>query len=311
MIVRVLLFLLICAAPLEARQVTDYSPVRSSVTKGSDEIALRTFVLDGQKSFLAVDPWTLAARVVQGEPLAGDERAIPEKSPYAAALARYGMPPYRLQNHGLTRALTPLAGQFVTVDLCPSSRPFEKEFFTGLASQHNNGPVHVAIAVSGSWLMKHAEEFRWLQAQEQSGKLSITWVNHSMSHPFDPRASIDKTFLLTPGTVLQQEILGQEQLLLEHGVTPSPFFRLPGLVGDQGTYQTLSRLGLIPLGSDAWLAKGEKPGMGSIILVHGNGNEPSGIRKFAEWEAESQTKRHYLPLQSALTGTFNTGAPIK
>jgi len=36
---------------------------------------------------------------------------------------------------------------------------------------------------------------------------------------------------------------------------------------------------LIPVGSNAWLAKGEEPKDGSIILVHGNSNEHSGIEK--------------------------------
>jgi len=35
---------------------------------------------------------------------------------------------------------------------------------------------------------------------------------------------------------------------------------------------------LIPIGSAAWLAKGETPRAGSLILVHANGNEPEGIR---------------------------------
>ena len=40
--------------------------------------------------------------------------------------------------------------------------------------------------------------------------------------------------------------------------------------------------GLIPVGSDAWLAKNEVPSAGSIVLVHGNGNEPVGVEKLLE-----------------------------
>ena len=29
-----------------------------------------------------------------------------------------------------------------------------------------------------------------------------------------------------------------------------------------------------------WLVKNQKPGPGSIVLIHGNGNEPLGIAKF-------------------------------
>ena len=47
-----------------------------------------------------------------------------------------------------------------------------------------------------------------------------------------------------------------------------------GRLGEQ-----LDGLGLIPLGSDAWLAKNEWPREGSIVLVHANGNEPLGVRR--------------------------------
>jgi hypothetical protein len=33
----------------------------------------------------------------------------------------------------------------------------------------------------------------------------------------------------------------------------------------------------LPIGSDAWLANKVKPKEGSIILLHGNGNEPYGF----------------------------------
>ena len=39
---------------------------------------------------------------------------------------------------------------------------------------------------------------------------------------------------------------------------------------------------LIPLGANAWIAKSQKPQNGSIILVHGNKNEPQGIKMFLE-----------------------------
>ncbi|KJV78934.1 hypothetical protein RMAECT_0691 [Rickettsia rhipicephali str. Ect] len=36
-------------------------------------------------------------------------------------------------------------------------------------------------------------------------------------------------------------------------------------------------MGFIPLGSNVWLAKGEKVQNGSFILVHGNSNKKAGI----------------------------------
>ena len=42
----------------------------------------------------------------------------------------------------------------------------------------------------------------------------------------------------------------------------------------------ITGFGLIPIGSDAWLAKGQKAMPGSIVLIHGNGNEPIGVNDF-------------------------------
>ncbi len=55
---------------------------------------------------------------------------------------------------------------------------------------------------------------------------------------------------------MAKELLDVEKKLIEQGVTPSIFFRFPGLVQNEKAIQTLKRLGLITVGSNAWLAKG-------------------------------------------------------
>jgi hypothetical protein len=64
------------------------------------------------------------------------------------------------------------------------------------------------------------------------------------------------------------------------GIVPSVFFRFPGLVSDKDHVLAVMAYGLIPVGSDAWLGKNEQPKVGSIVLVHANGNEPIGVRRF-------------------------------
>jgi hypothetical protein len=86
--------------------------------------------------------------------------------------------------------------------------------------------------------------------------------------------------LLAPGTDLDFEILGTEIALLQNGLMPSVFFRFPGLVSDNKIVTKITDFGLIPIGSDAWLAKGQQAQRGSIVLIHGNGNEPIGVNDF-------------------------------
>lgn len=79
---------------------------------------------------------------------------------------------------------------------------------------------------------------------------------------------------------------------------PSVFFRYPGLVTNKALLLKLNNLGLIPLGSDAWLAKNQTPTTGSIILVHGNSNEHVGIEDFMK--LQQQGDLNLLPLQQAV-----------
>ncbi|MCX6270788.1 MAG: hypothetical protein NTU44_06140 [Bacteroidetes bacterium] len=56
--------------------------------------------------------------------------------------------------------------------------------------------------------------------------------------------------------------------------------RFTGLISDKEIYNRILKFGLIPVGSDAWLAKGQWPVNGSIVLIHANGNEPVGVKDF-------------------------------
>lgn len=195
-----------------------------------------------------------------------------------ATIDRLAREPVPLQNGGIRR-VDGARGSALTVDLCPSAKPLDRHLFTRLAELSRRRPVPVAIAITGRWFDTHPDDFRWLREMERSGLFAITWVNHSDTHPYDRSLPLSKTFLLTEGIDLEREITGVETKLRAAGVTPSPFFRFPGLVADRRLVDTLLARGVIPIGSDAWLAKGEEPRDGSIILVHGNGNEPAGVAR--------------------------------
>ena len=86
--------------------------------------------------------------------------------------------------------------------------------------------------------------------------------------------------MLSRGVDVDTEVLKTEILLIQEGIVPSVFFRFPGLVSNHEVFSKVTHLGLIPVGSDAWLAKGQRPGNGSIVLIHANGNEPVGVKDF-------------------------------
>ena len=132
---------------------------------------------------------------------------------------------------------------------------------------------------SGS--IHHFDDFRWLVDQRNSGALDILWTDHTYHHPYHRKLPDDANFLLSKGVDPQEEILDTERLLIANGETPSLFFRFPGLVSSDPLMQAVSQFHLVTLGADAWLALGQKPGRGSIVLVHPNGNEPKGLALFS------------------------------
>lgn len=269
-------------------------------------IIIRRLTEGTRTRYLAVDPESFETALIDDSALGADaDEAEWKATPYAAALERYNSPSPGLQNSGLRRADT---GLFLTIDLCPSTKKMDTELFMAAMERAplEGRPLPVAIAVSGMWMERHEDELAWVLGLEKKGDISITWVNHSFTHPYDRGRPLGENFLLKTGVDFEKEVLDDERALISRGLLPSPFFRFPGLVADKGLLEKLKGLFLIPVGADAWLAKGGKPRDGSIILVHGNGNEPEGARKLQEFLRAEKEKfelgeLRFLPLKDALS----------
>jgi hypothetical protein len=244
---------------------------------------------------------------IEGKPAAGRRWDV---TPFARALAKYTAPPHPLRNAGIRRAEGPARGYFLTVDLCPSRNPLDRELFREIAgfAAESGTAVPVGVAASGLWIKNHPEDFRWLidLARASAGALRITWINHSYSHPFNPSAPVERNFLLRPGADLSFEVLEAEKILLQHGLVPAPCFRFPGLVSDRRLVESLRERLLLPVGAGAWMGKGEAAKHGDILLVHGNGNEPRGVqelyRLLNRLRGEGGGAGAFLPLAAAITG---------
>lgn len=187
-----------------------------------------------------------------------------------------------LQDAGISHALPDKQGVILTIDLCPSEKPLDRSIFLDLLDQlgYIQQPIPIAISVSGHWMLKHQEDLNWLKKLDRRKKISILWVNHSYHHFYNKNIPIYLNFMLWKKTNVEEEVLLNEVTMLENGILPSVFFRFPGLVSEPKVFEKVMSYGLIPIGSDAWLAKGEHAENGNIVLVHANGNEPLGVKKF-------------------------------
>lgn len=301
-------FIFIYTTSIAQTVITDYQRTYIPIyTKNGDfSIAIRVFQRNATPSFLIVNTKTLVTSV---EPVA-NVRLKSEKSntsgftewkiestPYYQLVNRYTSEPYFLENDGITHAKDGVDGVILTIDLCPSTKPFEKQFFENLAALATTKPTPVAISVSGMWILMHQDEFQYLLSLQKTKKLDITWVNHSFSHPYFTDLPYSKNFLLANWINEKSEILLTEQNLLQEDQIPSVFFRFPGLISSEKLIKRLRKHGLIPLGSDTWIAKNQPIHKGSIILVHGNGNEPEGIQELTP----KLKDYHFLSLNSGIT----------
>jgi hypothetical protein len=253
-----------------------------------DYMILRQFDNEGKNYLLLVNPQTLETRIDERsfydvKPMdVSAARQFFKSTPYQKALRRAEKQSVTIQDAGIESGVPKETGINLTADLCPSHRPLDRRIFTDIFNEFKKveRPVPVALSVTGIWMRQHPQDLEWLKQMQQKHEIYITWINHSFNHHVSLKAPLKENFLLEPGTDISYEVLETEKAMLKNGLLPSVFFRFPGLVSDQQLVYKITDFGLIPIGTDAWLAKGQQPQAGSIVLIHGNGNEPTGVNDF-------------------------------
>jgi hypothetical protein len=276
-----------------AQQISDYQLYFAEChsAEGVDSfICLRKYSYEKQTYLLVVNTRTLYTDLVSADQFAVSGESWPEvftrniTTPYVQALLEAEKNASRLQDAGITHTLPDERGVVLTIDLCPSLKPLNRDIFVKIIQNFSaeEKPVPLAVAITGVWMNEHPQDLLWLQNLEKEKEVQITWINHSYHHRFNRSLPLSRNFLLEKGTNIDSEILPTEIAMIERGMKPSVFFRFPGLVSDTLVFRKITELGLIPIGSDSWLAKNYQPHSGSIVLIHGNGNEPVGIKRFLE-----------------------------
>ncbi|GAC1305645.1 MAG: palindromic element RPE3 domain-containing protein [Mucilaginibacter sp.] len=305
-------------AQVSYSKITNYQAYYASAKRdNTDWFAIRRFENDGKAYLLLVDPDELETKVDEAirytlSPMPMTQaRLYYQKSSYEKALRKAEQQSKSIQDAGIQSGMPSETGVTLTADLCPSSRPLDRRIFTDIFEQFKKveQPVPIALSITGIWMRQHPQDLEWLKQMNMRGEIYITWVNHSFNHRVSKTLPLKENFLLEPGTDINFEVLGTEQAMLKNGLLPSVFFRFPGLVSDKQLIYKITDFGLIPVGSDAWLAKGQQPQSGSIVLIHGNGNEPVGVNDFISLlksKTKSIAKKQWLlyDLRESVETTF-------
>ena len=269
--------------------IKNYTVYYASAKRNNiDWFAIRKFEDSGKTYLLLVDPDELETHVEDASlfmlnPMPMSQaRLYYQKSTYEKALRKAEQKSKSIQDAGIQSGMPKETGISLTADLCPSGRPLDRRIFTDILQQFQKveQPVPIALSITGIWMRQHQQDLAWLKEMQAKNQIYITWINHSYNHRVSKTAPLKENFLLEPGTDINYEVLETEKAMLKNGLLPSMFFRFPGLVSDHQLIYKVTDFGLIPIGSDAWLAKGQQPQSGSIVLIHGNGNEPVGVNDF-------------------------------
>ncbi len=284
-----LLFSFICASVWAQATVNNYKVFLATANLGSKNLLIiRKFEQSGNTNYLAVDLNTIETQILRADKLKTNAISWQKlysdyaTTPYIKALAYAKKQSFALQDAGIIHGWPKEKGITLTIDLCPSHKPLDRVIFTSLLSEFGKieKPVPIALSITGRFMLDHPDDMQWLKELQTKGDINITWVNHTYNHHYDPKIPLAENFLLEPTTNIDFEVLQTEIALIDHQLLPSVFFRFPGLVSDNTVTNSIINYGLIPIGSDAWLAKGQKANSGSIVLIHGNGNEPLGVADF-------------------------------
>ena len=281
-----MMFTIPCSAQINIEGYNKYFATAKYDNK--EFLILRKFKTSGAASYLAVNPTELTTSIIPAATVTVKEMELEEaltyfgNTPYAKTVSSARQLSSSLQDAGIIHGFQKEKGITLTIDLCPSHKALDRIIFTSLISefQKTEKPVPIAISITGRWMLTHSNDLNWLKELEKSNDIKVTWINHSYNHHVSSKAPLKTNFLLEPGTDLNFEVLGTELAMLQHGMLPSVFFRFPGLVSDTEVVKRVLSYGIIPVGSDAWLAKGQPANSGSIVLIHGNGNEPLGVQDF-------------------------------
>lgn len=261
-----------------ADSITQYQAISKfgySKTTQKHGLAIRHFFKNNQPYFMVLWPHSI------------DFQSIPEQN-WIPSNKKISILPLNWTIDGLKYGPSQ-QGYYLTLDLCPSKKPLDKAQLNRLIDYFPN-PVPVGVAITSDWIKHHKEDWEFLNQLNTQKKITISWINHSHTHPYDSKKPLNQTFLLTPSLNVEEQWLALEKTLIENNVTPTLLCRFPGLISNEALLKQVKALHLVPLNAQAWMAKGEVPTVNGIILLHANGNEPEGWKRFWHWVEKQGTK---------------------
>jgi len=267
----------VLTSPVEALKELNQAP--ELLSEETELVLLREISLDDLNYVLAVQPRSLVSYLILQSSLGESfQRSdLNANLPYFKLLRKAAHEPIAefTANPEAVNGKIPIV---LSLDFCPSVHRADFDFIEHLPNYFSS-PNWIAF-MSGKWIKAHPQELQRLVDLNVSGKQQIIFANHSFQHPHKA------PFIADSKLDFKADTLKAEEVFLERGIAPAMFYRFPGLISNTTTLNTLNSLGYIAISSKAWIAKRQLPVKGSIVLLHGNGNEKNGINEFKQFLAK-------------------------
>ena len=293
-------------------QIINYEKFIAECTDFEEDLIVLRKLEDSNKNikYISLHPNTLEVKIIEANQIKERDWHFLEKkysNTVYIKLRNYTKQQFNyssLKNSGL-KNLNVGETYILTTDLCPVYHKNLNYKLYNNISEELSHPIPIGIAITGRWLNHHKDGLEWLLDMQKKNIFQITWINHSYNHKYIEGRANSSNFLLIKNTDLDYEVLDLEKLMINNDLNISIYFRFPGLISNKELYSKVLSYGLIPLGSDSWIGKGNLPKNGSIVLLHGNGNDRKGVVGIAKWFKSNENKLNIKSINETITNFFD------
>ncbi|MCX7820151.1 MAG: polysaccharide deacetylase family protein [Brevinematales bacterium] len=257
------------------KKIEQYSVIERFVNINGTNILLTREITytNKEKAFIGINPENLESILIKDTNFIDTEKIYFENTPFIKIKRKF----YNESNTiGEVNKKDSLfqdnAIVLLTTDLCPVEKSLDTNFYIAISEleQKISNKIPFFIFFSGRWIETHHSELEWIKSRG----FSFIACNHTYNHKI-----IKENF---SNSVLKDEIIKTELIMLNNGIIPSCFFRFPGLKYNKENLSVLYEMNLIPLSVNFWGGQKSFPKK-SILLVHSNGSVPIEVKKFIQF----------------------------
>jgi len=199
-----------CGSALDLVQkssIQNYQPfLQICETASSQEVILTRKMRSGSHDLaFIVDPSSLKTQLIEQQCLQSCRNTSVEElssqTRYGQMLEESSKAPFLTENDGLNQS-TINKGVLLTVDMCPSRKNMDTDFFSAIESKAQSQKVSFAVAITDRWISQFPDSFQKLKNMQKNKNIELSWINHSATHPYKKGLKFSENFLFSKNKLI-------------------------------------------------------------------------------------------------------------